>query len=445
MMQSFRKRITLKRLLLLVALFQILVLFVLFLNRPPIHLSWLVPADEATSWQTLIDDFEAKNPKIKVDLRTKLNLGGFVTYQLREEYMIDCRSGNSFYDLIYTDIIWVPELAAQGCLRDLSQWTNRKELIDEKGFIESQIRAGVYDDKLYRLPLRSEIGLLYYRKDLVGEDIESLETFQELVDLSKKLRSQGKSEWHYLWQGWRYEGLVAVFFEVLKGYGGFWIDPKTLQVGLDEQAAINAVNFLISTIKENISPLEVVLYSEADSLEEFQQGNGVFLRNWPNVWKKVNSEDPKAPLYGGKVGVKPMRLHVAGVDGVSCNGSWGLGIAKNSKYPKKAWKFIEYLTSQDVQKNLVLESGFLPSREALFKDKDLVDKYEHLPKLLEAVKTSVLRPPIPQYSEASLVLQQYLSQALRQQLNHAQVEVLMRKAAKETRELLRNPPIASIQ
>ncbi|HBY79945.1 MAG TPA: ABC transporter substrate-binding protein, partial [Cyanobacteria bacterium UBA11148] len=47
----------------------------------------------------------------------------------------------------------------------------------------------------------------------------------------------------YLWQGKQYEGLAAMFTEVLEGYGGFWVNPDTLEVGLDQPEAVQAVEF----------------------------------------------------------------------------------------------------------------------------------------------------------------------------------------------------------
>jgi len=418
-----------------VAVMQVLLLVLIYLSWPPTHLTLFVPADEASAWQSLITDFHQNYPKIRINLRTRTNLAGDITYRLKEDFVRECQAGNSLYDLVYTDIIWMPEFAAKGCLVNLYEWTAKEDLLNE-GFLPSAIDAGEYQGKLYRMPLRSDIGLLYYRKNLLG-NTQPPETLQQLTALAKNWKNQGNYQGVYLWQGWRYEGLVATFVEVLESYGGFWIKPDSLEVGLDQPEAKQAVRFLLDTIRDNISSPEVILYSEQESLETFNQElNTLFLRQWPYVWNQF--PDP------ANIGVQVLKLSGDSNQSLrpsGCNGSWGLGIAKNSKHQDKAWKAVQYFTSQAAQKKLILEKGYLPSREALFDDPEITAKYPYLPSLKEAVKNSIVRPPIPQYAQASFILQKYLSKlitrtALAQRVDDNEITQLMQEAADETRQLL---------
>ncbi len=88
--------------------------------------------------------------------------------------------------------------------------------------------AGQLDGRLYRLPMQADVGVLYYRQDLLqrGSLPGTLEQLEQLV----KAQSPAVG---YLWQGSRYEGLVANFVEVLAGLGGTWIDPTTGKATLD--------------------------------------------------------------------------------------------------------------------------------------------------------------------------------------------------------------------
>jgi multiple sugar transport system substrate-binding protein len=416
----------------LTAILQILILLILFLTwpvAPPVNLTLVVPAFEATYWSSLIHDFEVKNRNIRISLIEAKNRQGDLTEKLKEFYTLNFQSRNS-YDLIYMDVIWVSEFANKGWLLDLSDRISPKDLA---AFLESDMVAGRYQGRLYRLPFRSDIGLLYYRKDVLEQArFQPPETFQELLKISQALQKQGAIQWGYLWQGREYEGLSAMFVEVLQGYGGFWINPTTREVGLDRPESVAAVRFLVNTIKEKISPAEVVSYSEDASFAKFRQGNAVFLRGWPYMWSQANAKD--SPIRG-KVGIQPMRLHTKNRSGGGCNGSWGLGIAKNSKHPNEAWRAIAYLTSARAQRRFTLETGYIPSRKILFSESKLVEKYPHFPQLSQAVQQSVLRPPIPEYARASEILQRYLNEALRKQRTP---EDAMKAAATETRKLLVN-------
>lgn len=46
-----------------------------------------------------------------------------------------------------------------------------------------------------------------------------------------------------------------MFVEVLQGFGGYWINSDTLEVGLDSPEAIASVQFLLDTIKKEFLPL----------------------------------------------------------------------------------------------------------------------------------------------------------------------------------------------
>jgi multiple sugar transport system substrate-binding protein len=243
------------------------------------------------------------------------------------------------------------------------------------------------------------------------------------------LQDKKMVRWGYLWQGKQYEGLSAMFVELLKGFGGFWVNPDTLEVGLDRPEAIAAVKFLLNTISKGISPPGVTSYIEEDTRLLFQNGGAAFLRNWPYAWPLMNAE---GSAVKGKIAIMPM-VPAAGHDGGSCLGGWGLGIAKTSKHPEEALKAIRFLTSEAAQKQVILNAGYVPSRQKLFTDPDIVGKYSHYPQLFNVINRAVPRPAIAQYAQASDILQRYLSAAL---TNQQPVEQAMKDAAEETRRLV---------
>ncbi len=220
-----------------------------------------------------------------------------------------------------------------------------------------------------------------------------------------------------------------MFVEVLEGEGGFWVNPDTLEVGLERPETLQAIEFLRSTIKEGVSPPGVTTYQEEETRRFFQSGQVAFLRNWPYVWPLVNEDT--SPIKG-KIGIKTM-VHAPGNSGGACLGGFGLGIAKSSKHPDEARIAIEYFTSREAQRRFILQAGFVPSRRELFTDPEIVAKYSHFPQILEVVQQAVLRPPIAQYAQASDILQRYLSAAL---TNRLSPEAAMKAAADETRRLL---------
>ena len=392
--------------------------------QQPVTLNLLLPAPDAPPLQKMIENFEAKNPGIRINIIEGPNSTNLIEDLYTSSFLL----GDSPYDLVNMDVIWTPKFAAAGWLLDLSDRVKSQEL---EAFLDKDIEAGFYEGNLYRLPIRSDVGMLYYREDLLKEaGFEPPETFQDLIKISQALQQDGTINWGYVWQGRQYEGAVAMFVEVLEGFGGFWVNPNTLEVGVDRPEALNAIEFLRTTIKEEISPPGVTTYHEEDTRRFFHNGQAAFLRSWPYVWTIANQ---KGSPIEGKIAIKPM-VHAPNQNSGACLGGWGLGIAKSSRHPEEAWKAIQYFTSQDAQREFILQEGYVPSRIELFTDPEIVAKYPHFAQLLEVVEQAVLRPPIAQYAQASDILQRYLSAAL---TNRMSPERAMKAAANETRRLLK--------
>ncbi len=390
------------------------------LSQEPVTVRFLVQAGEATQFASFAEDFNQKNPNINLEIIRGPNNTNLVEDLYTSAFLL----GDSPYDLVYMDIVWVQKFAAAGWLADLSQWVNPDLLTP---YLEDVTEGGKYQEKLYRMPLRADGGMLYYRTDLLREiGAEPPETFADLIEISQQIQDQDLAQWGFVWQGRQYEGLSAVFTEVLEGFGGFWVDPETNEVGLDNPEAIAAVEFLRQTITEGISPQDVTTYSEEETRLLFQSGNTVFLRNWPYVVPLANQSQ-----IANQFSIKPM-VHAPGFNSGSSLGGWGFGISSSSPHQEEAWKVIEYFNTVDVQREYFLKTGFVPGRESLFLDSELVTKYPHYPQLLEVINNSVLRPPIAQYAQTSDILQRYLSAAL---TGSRTPEAAMQAAARETRML----------
>jgi multiple sugar transport system substrate-binding protein len=280
------------------------------------------------------------------------------------------------------------------------------------------------------MPVRTDVGVLYFREDLLAQaGATAPSTFEELTRLARELQDPPE-RWGFLWQGSQYEGLVCVFLEVLRGHGGFWVDAETLEVGLDRPAALRALEFLrTSRLTDPISPPGVTTYKEEESRRLFHDGRGVFLRNWPYVWRLAQA--PGSPI-AGRVGVRPM-VHAPGERSAGTLGGWGLGISRFSRRPEAALAFLRHAVSLEGQRALCARSGYAPSRIEAYDDPTLREANPFLARLREIHAAAVARPGIARYALASDILQRHLSAAL---AGLRPPEAALRAAARETRVVL---------
>ena len=380
----------------------------------------LVPASERAEWQTLAETFSESHPAVRVRL-----VEGPNGTDLRENlYTSALLAGDSSFDLVLMDVTWTPKFAAAGWLVPLD---GRIPVDEIDVLLATAVAAGRYRGRLYRVPVRTDVGVLYYRRDLLdAAGIAPPDTLDDLVMAARALQ-QPPERWGFVWQGAQYEGLVCVFLEVLRGHGGFWIDADTLEVGLDRPEARAALDFLRACRAEAaISPPGVTTYKEEESRRLFQDGRAVFLRSWPYVWRLAQSRD--SPIRG-RIEAQPMARGPSGA-AAGTLGGWGLGLSRFSRSPDAALAFVRHATSLAGQRALCLSSGYAPARREAYDDPALREANPFLARLREIHAAAVARPAVPRYALVSDILQRRLSAAV---AGIETPEAALAAAARETR------------
>ena len=390
-------------------------------SRDP-HLRVMVPAAEVPMWTRIAESFrDARGVPVEV-------VEGPNATDLRENlYTAALLGRDDSFDLVYLDVTWTAKFAAAGWLLPLDDAFTAEA---QQAFLPAALAAGRHGGALYRVPIRTDMGLLYYRRDLLeAAGLPPPETFDDLVRVARALQSPPE-RWGFVWQGSQYEGLVCNYLEVLRGHGGFWVDPATRRVGLEDAPAGAALRAMRATLAgEPISPPGVTAYKEDESRRLFQDGRAVFLRNWSYVWRLVQAEG--SPL-AGKVGVQPMVRGAHG-PGAGTLGGWGLGVSRFSRFPDDAVRFVRHAATLPSQRALCVESGYAPALRAAYDDPDLQRANPFLAEFLRLHERAVPRPTLPRYARASDILQRRLSAAL---AGLQPPEEALAVAARETRLLL---------
>jgi len=375
-----------------------LLTFCLFLVAVPVEaatLRMIGPEDVGGAWGEVIRRFQARNPAIRIHYIS----GPWSTDERQNMYIRSFLSGDPI-ELVYMDVIWTAKFAEAGWLMPLDEWyTSRMQ----EAFLPGAVEAGKYRGKSYRVPVRGDVGMLYYRKDLVPQPPRTWKEFERIC--RRHPRSPGQS--CIVFQGMQYEGLVCDFLEYLWGAGGEVIDAEG-NVVLDSPQAREALRFMRRLIDEGWAPKAVLTYQEQHSLSAFAEGKAIFMRNWPYAWTILNR--PGSPLRG-RVGIVPF-IHKEGYESAGTLGGWGLGIAHGIEDPEAAWRFIAFATSLEAQRILHLRRGAVPARKALFADPEILRTSPHYKDLYAIVMRARPRPVHPDYPRISDTLQKHVSAVL---------------------------------
>jgi multiple sugar transport system substrate-binding protein len=351
-------------------------------------------AGDPEALNALIRRFEEENPDIRIKDETLPSS----TDEQHQFYVINLEGGSSDFDVYAIDVIWVQEFARAGWLRDLSHILPLKNRDD---FFQGPMVAAIYQDKVYAIPWYIDAGILYYRKDLLEQyGFSPPKTWFDLVRIASEITRQEPDLYGFIWQGKQYEGLVCNVLEYIHSNGGDIL--RDGQVVIDSPENIQALGFMRDLIyKYHATPVLVTTMIEEPTRHIFGRGKALFLRNWPYAWNIFQGDD--SPVKG-KIGVSILP-EFPGHQSSPTLGGWHLGINAYSKHPEEAERFIEFLTSYEVQKALSLTIGYKPTRKVLYKDPDMTRAQPFTTSLYDAFENASPRPITPYYMMISQVIQ----------------------------------------
>jgi multiple sugar transport system substrate-binding protein len=341
--------------------------------------TWCIGKDTTGSFSTVVDNFNKANPKAHAKL---IELPTSADDQRRLQVQ-RLRAKSSECDLLGMDVIWTAEYAAQGWLKDVSDY------ISQNGdkFIKSTVDTTSYNGKNWAVPFNSNAGFIYYRTDKVSSAPKDWET------LYKEAADKGG----IVYQGFRYEGLTVNFLELLYSKGGSIVSDDGKKATADSQEVKDVLKFMGDGIKNGAAPKAVTTYMEEESRRAFESGSPAFMRNWPYAYalgkkSKIGKTFDIANFPG-----------FSGEQGAGVLGGYNLGISAYSKNPSGALAFAEFATKPDQQKIMATEASLPPTTSATYDDpavKKAMPFADQLKTAIEQAKPRPVSPVYPQISEA---------------------------------------------
>ncbi|MFC6963679.1 ABC transporter substrate-binding protein [Halocatena marina] len=324
----------------------------------------------------------------------------------RKYYVNQFISQASSFDVGNMDVVWPSEFATNG-------WAATVK--DPKGLTDTMLKTPVesvtIDGSLYGMPIHTDANALYYRTDLLKEAgfNEPPKTYMELVKMAKKIKKTSEKDLNgYIWQGGSNEGLTIMWLNWLWGMGGSVRQNGTLTV--NTKKGIDALSHAVDLIhKHGVTPQSVPSSSTDENRKTFQQGNTIFMRNWPYAYALMNEDGSQVK---GKFDVAPLPKAKGSPNAKnSCLGGWNIFINNNSKHTETAQQFANFMASKQAQKNMALEHSRLPVRTDLYTD-EYFNEAEHLKLFKEIVEQTSARPSTPKYSAFSKIVYTECNKAL---------------------------------
>ncbi|MFJ6851442.1 extracellular solute-binding protein [Streptomyces sp. NPDC091271] len=311
--------------------------------------------------QQLIEEWNRLHAGSKAQQAKLVELPGGADQQ-RSQLLGALQSGSARYDVVNLDITWIPEFAEAGLIRPMPVEESGAAADDDLDFIRQVHATTVWKGRSFARPFNTDVGLLYYRPDLLTEaDIKADKqpnahwTWDQLYSSVKTLglnpvRRDELAGWTT--QLKQYEGLtvnaVEAFadagVELTDSEGKYSSDAGKLKKGLD--ALLDRVG------RGRVQPAALTS-DETASLTDFAEGRAVFLRHWPYAYGALGSL------------MEPRDYAVNRLPGKAVLGGQNLAVTADSPRAENARELITFLTSRESERCL-LDAGFAATRASVY-------------------------------------------------------------------------------
>ena len=202
----------------------------------------------------------------------------------------------------------------------------------------------------------------------------------------------GKTPACYAGQFAKYEGLTVNASEAINTAGGKIVEDDGKTPAVDTPEAAKGLSFLVDGFKQGYIPREALGFQETQSLNAFQAGQLVFMRNWPYADAILAGTGSKV---AGKFDIAP--LPGLNGPGASSLGGHSVAISNYSKYKATALDFLKFVESDSVQRYNLTQGSNAPVLASLYDDADLAKKFPYLPVLKTGIQNAIPRPVTPFY------------------------------------------------
>ena len=349
----------------------------------------------------MVELYREANPDVSIELLQ-------LPYDnLYEKLVIGMREGAGAYDVVILDDTWAPEFMAQGWLADLERLGGGLD-DDFVGPTAAVSRHPYPDGTPYAVPIVGNVEMFAYRSDLFEK--HGLEappaSWSDVLNAASTIDDAEEDVSGVVFRGTKGNPIVTGFLPILWAHGGEVVDEQG-RAALDSPEALTALKLFLSL--KPLAPRGVETYNATEVRDALQKGRAAMsIEVWP-AWVP-SLDDPEVSEVVGEVEIVPAPGETEGP--APMLGAWLLAVPADAPHPELARDFIDFATSPENQKLLALEIGLPPTRESVYADPEVVEKYRWYPNQLEALRNAKARPRIAEWSQVESILGDYLQLAL---------------------------------
>ena len=326
----------------------------------------------------------------------------------REQLVRRLAANDSSIDIMSLDPPYIPEFSEARLLAPMPPDLAARVT---EGVVESAVKGASWRGQVVTVPFWANTQLLWYRRSTVagtGLDLSQPVTWDQLIAAAQAKGSQ------FAVQGKRAEALTVWLNALVSSAGGAIItnpsvdDPEGVQLGLGDPPATEAGRIMKELTDAGVGGPSLSTAGEDANVTAFENGDALFMVNWPFVWPRANESAAEGTLgadvpadYGWALypRVEPDRPSAPPYGGIN------LGVGAFSRHPDLAYEATECITSAANQTYYFVENGNPAARESVYSDPSVLQAFPMAPVILQSLEQAAPRPQTAYYSEVSQSVQ----------------------------------------
>lgn len=316
---------------------------------------WAGAGGERDAFDSLVAQFEQKNPGIKVNKQG----GDFKDFYTRLETRI---AGNDAPDVTRIQYQQVGRYSSNGVLLNIT----RKLPADySKDFFPSIWSAVTYNKSVYAIPHHTDTLAVFYNKDYFDklginapDKLENAWTWDQFLEIAKQLKEKTDAKYGFS-VNW-IKGNAYRWLPFLYQKGGTLLADNLSKSLIDSPEALNTLVMTQKFFKEGLVPAGTSIKGTEDINNLFATGTTgmIITGNWMTSYFDAN-------MTNHKFGVTYMPREKAAASDMGGN---ALAVLKKSKHPVESLKFVQFMAATENMKTFVERGLFLPVRKSITAD-----------------------------------------------------------------------------
>ena len=325
------------------------------------------------------------------------------------------------FDVIGLDTIWLAQFAENDWISVLDSLLNLGELDD---YVDSMVDSCKYKGITYAYPYFMNLGILYYRKDIIednGFNEADFDTWLELNTTANFILNNVSGQLKdpnlvgYVGQFDVYEGGVVNFFEWASSYGATNLVTSEGDININNPKVEEAMTFLQALFPPQFTGVQGTPYiiprvglvmDEGSSVSKWLANESIFMRQWTFAYMNsvnINMSFGVVPLptASGAIGEKS-----------SCVGGTVLAIPNCSQNQEAAWNLTRFLGDQLAQEYELTNASNFPALKSVYNFPP--PGFEWIKNWTSQFQKTMARPVHPKYPLISSIIADSFSDILKQ-------------------------------